>query len=90
MIKKYDFSQNNWCNDDFLYVYSPRCREFPKFTQEENCIANRPCDGKEEFEYVSMITRKTYPRNVRIRATCSFESGAPVIVISNDIRKDDG
>lgn len=86
---KYNFSDGNWNKDDFIYAYSPRCGEFPKYTQEENCIANRQCSGKAGFEYVSMITKKAYPCNVRIKATCSFESGAPAIVVSNDIRKDE-
>ena len=38
---KYFFKQDGWNQDDFIYAYSPACKEFPKFIQESDCLVNK-------------------------------------------------
>ncbi len=88
MIKKYDFSDGKWNQEDFFYSYSPRWHTRKVFLQEENCISNNYDDGK--LHYISILTKKKYKTGVRLRAKCSFQSfGAPLIVISNDVALND-
>lgn len=84
MIKKYDFSEGKWNQDDFFYSYSPRWHTRKTFLQEENCISNIYDDG--HLHYISILTKKKYKTGVRLKAKCSFQSfGAPLIVISDDV-----
>lgn len=91
LISEYDFSKGKWNTDDFMYVYSPVCNEYQKFTQDSDGIKNIYDYTKDDFGhgYVSIVTKKKYNRRVKISALCSFEKfGAPLIVVSDDIRKD--
>lgn len=91
MIKEYDFSKGKWNTDDFMYVYSPVCSEYQKFTQDDDGIRNIYDYDNKDFGhgYVSMVTKEKYKRNIKLSAECSFvKFGAPLIVVSNDIYKD--
>ena len=89
MRQYYDFAAGKWQPEDFEYVYSPVCRTYPRCHQWPEAIGNGTCDEGDGFEYISMVTKATYPRAIRIRTTCEFASfGAPLIVISGDIQQD--
>lgn len=84
----YEFRKNGWLRSDFRYAYSPACRAYPKFTQEDDCIVNRRDDAAGKFEYVSMVTQKEYRPGAVVSARCSFESyGAPLIVLADGLRE---
>ena len=89
MKKDYLFKAGGFNSSDFKYVYSPICKEFAEFEQEDNCIVNR--HGEQfGYEYISIVTNETYRSGTTITTTCDFEKfGAPLIVISGDINKDE-
>ena len=89
MKNNYVFKSDAFSMSDFKYVYSPICKEFAEFKQEKNCIVNG-CSEQTEYKYISIVTNKTYKSGTTITATCDFEKfGAPLIVISGDINKDE-
>lgn len=88
MVKKYDFRLGKWNKDDFFYVYSPACKAYKEFIQEDSCIVNSFDESIKDFDYISMVTKEKYTHGVKISAKCSFEKfGAPLIVLTNDINK---
>ena len=89
MKMTYDFGKDKYDPCAFIYVYSPICKEFATFRQEETCIVN--AEGKSTFgyEYISILEKKTHKGNVTIETECSFEKfGAPIIVFTDDLRPD--
>lgn len=88
MKMNHNFAAGKWDASDFEYVYSPICTEYPKFTQLPDCIANQHTADGTGFQYISMVTKKTFSPNIRIRTVCEFDAyGAPLIVISGDLRR---
>lgn len=87
MKKKYILKKDSWQSEDFAYVYSPVCKTFGKFMQEDDHIRNFTADG--EFEYISMISKTRYSTGAKIWLKCSFDSfGAPLIVLADDVKND--
>lgn len=91
MITEYDFFDGKWNKEDFMYVYSPISTVFDEFIQDKDGIRNTVSENPDYAHgegYISIVTKKKFKRNVKLSALCSFETyGAPLIVISNDIRK---
>ena len=86
MKKTYEFKKNTWNNDDFMYVYSPICKDFKEFIQEDNCISNSFNEKINDYDYISMVTKQKYPKGTRISTRCSFDKfGAPLIVLTDSI-----
>ncbi len=84
---KYTF-ERGWKNRDFDYVYSPACQDYKTFRQENDCIVNGEGKDLMGYEYISFLTKRKYGEGVKLTAHCSFEKfGAPLIVISNDVRE---
>ena len=82
----YEFREGSGFRADFQYAYSPACRTYPEFAQEENCVANRLDNTTGKYEYISMITKKGYAPGAAFSARCSFESyGAPLIVLADGL-----
>lgn len=82
----YEFKRNGWPLSDFRYAYSPACRTYPEFVQEDGCIANRRAKEDGKYEYISMVTKKEYEAGAVLTANCSFESyGAPLIVLADGL-----
>ena len=95
MNKQYRFGKNNDWEEDFLYAYSLEAKTHTEFDVEEDCVVNRyNAEQKTNsfpYDYISMVTKKKYSGNVRIKTQCLFESfGAPLIVFSDDITNQDG
>lgn len=87
MKKEYIFKRNGWQKDEFEYVYSPVCKTFNEFIQEDDHIRNLAIDG--DFEYISMISKARYTAGTKIYLKCSFDTfGAPIIVLTDDIFSD--
>lgn len=85
----YDFSKPGWEQEDFQYVYSPVCREFSKFIQGDG-IYNSYSQTLEDYSYISMVSKQRLQVGAVVSTQCAFESfGAPLIVLSDDIRKDE-
>lgn len=79
--------KNGWQKDDFEYIYSPICKTFGKFIEEDDHIRNFATDG--DFEYISMISKARYKTGATIYLKCSFDSyGAPIIALTDDITDD--
>lgn len=85
-------TEPNAVPEDLIYVYSPACKEFKVFTKEEEYIRNKETDvykAPYNYEYVSAVTAKKYPKGTTVEAVCDFESfGAPLVVLSDDIRRE--
>lgn len=80
------FKRNCWNPADFLYAYSPKCRAYPRFLQENDCIVNSSNPETHEFDYVSMVTKRQYQTGAVLSTHCSFEHyGAPLIVITSEL-----
>lgn len=89
MKKEYVFKRNGWQKDDFEYVYSPICKTFGAFIEEDDHIRNFATDGK--YEYISMISKERYKTGTTIYLKCSFDSyGAPIIALTDDTFSDGG
>ena len=89
-MKKICFSEGNWNEDAFRYVYSPRWITGAKPKQEKNHIVNAINPENGEFDYISLITEEKYKKGVYLETKCSFDSfGAPLIVLSDDIMKNE-
>lgn len=85
-MTKYFFDRTDSISEDFLYVYSPASARDGKFKLYDNCISNFSAGKDDEFDYVSIITRKKYSGHVKISTTCRFNKfGAPLIVFTDDI-----
>lgn len=89
MKKIYSF-QNGADLNKLDYVYSPLCEEYKTFRIEERCIVNATNPFPSRFDYISLIEKTKRSGSVTMTARCSFESyGAPLLLISNDIRTDE-
>ena len=88
-METYRFCEGGWDRSAFLPVWSTACKVRKEFLQEVDCIKNFSEEG--EFCYTSMVTEKRYPIRTKFRTECAFESfGAPLIVLTDDLRKKDG
>ena len=88
MVTTYLFDEKNRNFDGLMYAYSPVPKVHREFDLREDCVANYAGEDKDNFNYVSLITKKKYRGTVTVSAVCSFEgTGAPLIVISDDISK---
>ena len=89
-MKKINFSDGNWNQEGFRYVYSPRWITGAKPKQERDHIANGINPENGEFEYISLVTEEKYEKGVLLTTKCSFDSfGAPLIVLSDNILKNE-
>lgn len=88
-METYRFCEGGWDRSAFLPAWSTACKVRKEFLQEVDCIKNFSEEG--EFCYTSMVTGKRYPIGTKFRTECAFESfGAPLIVLTDDLRKKDG
>ncbi len=88
---KYVFKKDGWNKDDFMYAYSPACKEFPQFIQEEDCIVNKEGLGLCGYQYISIITKKKYATGVKATTHCRYDKfGAPLIAFTNELWEKDG
>ena len=86
MKKTYNFEAGKWNINDFCYAYSPACKAYKEFIQQDECISNSFNKNINDFDYISIITKEKYKKGVHIHTKCSFDSfGAPLIVLSDDI-----
>ena len=78
------FTPGGWENAGLTHAYSWRFAPLPVFRQEADCIANsRSNDFPGGFEYMGLITDKTYSAGTRLSARMSFENlAAPMLLIS--------
>lgn len=87
-MKIYNLEDN--LTNEFMYVYSPACKAFKTFNKEAGCICNDFNSEINDWDYVSIITKDKYKSGCTVKTKCSFKSfGAPLIVFSNDITKDE-
>ncbi|MBQ8374364.1 MAG: hypothetical protein IJX98_02175 [Clostridia bacterium] len=90
MKKSYEFGEGKWNLQDLRYAYSPACFDRVEFQQEKNCIVNRQGKSLFGYEYISLIDRAKWKIGTVITAKCSFEKfGAPLIVVTNDIKENE-
>lgn len=82
------FRKGGWDPAGFRYVYSPKCRSFPRFAQEDGCIVNRRGPNSDQYEYISILSGRKHATGTALTTRCSFETyGAPLIVITDDVRR---
>lgn len=85
MTEKYYLNRD--IDENFMYVYSPNCKAFKTFTMKEKCVCNSFNQEINEWDYISVVTKKKYSEGTVFKAKCSFESyGAPLIVFTDDIQ----
>ena len=89
-MKKIQFTKGNW-EDFFQYAYTERFSFAPKFRQEETCIVNSENhEMKRKYDYLTIMTKEKYAPGTKMRFTTSFENyGAPLVVITDTLRKDE-
>jgi len=87
------FSKNAWNPEDFTQVSSFLTPGYVPFIQEEDCIVNDDRQfesGSKKYHYISLISKETFTGTVSLTTTCDFvEFGAPILVFSDDIVKDE-
>ena len=87
-MKKYELCKT--VSDDFMYVYSPICKEYKKFITEDDCIRNSYNEGLQDWDYISIVTKEKYSAGTTVTTKCSFDKfGAPLIVFTDDIFEDE-
>lgn len=85
----YNFGKEKYDPEAFIYAYSPICKEFATFRQEENCIVNAEGKSTFGFEYISILEKQSHKGVVTVETECSFEKfGAPIIVFTDDLQHD--
>lgn len=86
MVNNYSFTADFPIEKHFDYVYSPRCRSFGTFAREEENLVNFHNDSINDYEYISILTRESFPaQKLSISTECSFDHfGAPLIVFTDD------
>lgn len=90
MTAEYCFAKGKYDPADFFYAYSPICKEFVTFTQEENSIANREGKATFGYQYISILEKMAHRGKVTAQTKCLFEKfGAPIIVLTDDLRYDE-
>lgn len=87
---KYIFNQE-FPIQDFEYVYSPACKEYKIFQREPDCFVNERSKTLNDYDYVSLLSKRRYEKGVKAVTHCSFEKmGAPLIVFSDDVSLKNG
>ena len=91
------FAKNQWDQEEWLIVRSPRWQEISHWIQKDDCIANYvPDDLKPEDmqmgrdrtgeSYISMLLKQPVTGNARFSVTCAFHSRmAPLLVLSREL-----
>ena len=91
MKKTYKFKKGSWNANDFMYVYSPICKVYEEFIQEDDCISNSFNEKINDYDYISMVTKNKYSKGTKISTRCTFDKyGAPIIVLTDSIDDIDG
>ncbi len=86
MTNRTVFRRGSWDPAAFEYIYSPKFPATPRFVQQDDCIVNGGTPGA--YEYISLITRRTFRTGTLLTLRCSFEKyGAPLIVLTDDVRQ---
>lgn len=84
-MKKYTFTPG-WAAQDFMYVGTAREDYRSKFVQNDDHISGPFDDGRNSYDFVSIVTREELSSGAALDTVCEFEgSGAPLIVLSSDI-----
>lgn len=90
MKTAYNFGNGKYDPGAFFYAYSPICKEYAIFRQEENCIVNAEGNSTFGYEYISILEKTPHSGTVAVETECLFEKfGAPIIVFTNDLRVDE-
>lgn len=81
------FEKNLWDETSLTHAYTHRFPYTNKFIQHDACIENPEnpamADG---FDYLSIMTRETYPTNTKITTRCSFSGmAAPLLIFSENL-----
>ena len=86
MMKNYRFVPDGWNQNDFRYIATAREVYRKPFIQDADMIRNCVDDKPTNEDFISIISEEKYHSGVVVETTCSFEgSGAPLIVLSNEI-----
>ena len=84
-MKTYNFKAIDAIPEDFVYSYAPFAPEHKKFSFKPFGTINYDTENFENFDYVSIISKKKYASGAKITAKCSFKKfGAPLIVLGNE------
>ncbi len=90
-MKKTYILKDTKITDSFFYSYSPICKKYEGFNYEDDCIVNSVDSKTNGYDYISILSKEKLKDGDTIQTKCSFEKfGAPLIVISNDIRDVNG
>ena len=86
-MRIYSFAKNAWNEEEWLYAASKVTPYRARFIQEDAFIKNNRIDGSNGYEYISMVLKEKFTKNIRVEVEASFEKyGAPLIVLSNDLK----
>lgn len=89
-MDKYVFGKDTDLEKDFSYISSLNptfIKTDKRFIPEENCIRNEFNDSINDYDYISIVTKKKYRKGARLTTRCDFKGyGAPIISITDDCR----
>ena len=90
MKKTYCFEAGKFNPDDFQYTYSPICKEFATFKQEDTCVVSKVGSALMGYAYISILEKTPRSGKVLAQTQCAFEKfGAPIIVFTDDLQADE-
>lgn len=88
MTLTYRFDNEAWM-PDFFYCYSPAAKSRTRFLNSREHVNNSYNPTIGDYDYVSVLYKDKLSDGAKLRAVASFKaSGAPCIVVSNDIVTD--
>jgi hypothetical protein len=86
-MRIYSFAKDAWNEEEWSYAASKVTPYRTRFIQEDAYIKNNRLDGSNGYEYISMVLKEKFTKNIRVEVEASFEKyGAPLIVLSNDLK----
>ena len=85
MARSYKFDTNDW-KRDFVYAVAPHIKDRVKYTEENGILRNEYNEKLADYDYISVISKKSFAPGTTVKAVCSFSGkGAPCFVFTNDI-----
>ncbi len=86
-MRIYEFKEGSWDSEEWIYAASKATPYRVEFTQKDSYIKNNPLGNSNRFEYVSMVLKEKFKKNIKAVVEASFEEyGAPLFVFSNDLK----
>lgn len=89
-MKQFIFSKEKWNKDELFYAYNPASVDRATFRQEDDFIVNGKGNSFCGYEMIPLLSKEKCSLGATLETECLFESfGAPLIVVTNDLSKDE-